>query len=151
MVKSMEMTAREMFARMIRCEAESEGEQGMKAVATTIMDRVHIGYGEYQRIGQGDLRRILQQPYQFTCYMTVVEGQENPQNIFNIPPRQVDYDIADWALSGNVFPGAADTLWYMNPFSASCPPYFPYNRTGVQFNRVHQHCFYTPTALYSET
>ncbi|MGE5494783.1 MAG: cell wall hydrolase [Burkholderiales bacterium] len=151
MVKKMEMSTREMFARMIRCEAEGEGEHGMKAVGTTIMNRVHIGYGEYQRIGQGDLRRILQQPYQFTCYMTTIGGQENPQNIFNIPALQEHYDIADWALAGNVFPGAADTLWYMNPFRPDCPPYFPYNRTGVQFNRVNEHCFYTPTALYAQT
>lgn len=147
----MEMSAREMFARMLRCEAESEGQQGMKAVGTTIMNRVHIPYGEYLRTGQGDLRRVLLQPYQFTCSMTEVGGQENPQNIFNITPRQLDYEMADWALSGNIFPGAADTLWYMNPFSSDCPPYFPYNRTGVQFNRIQQHCFYTPTALYAQT
>lgn len=147
----MEMSAREMFARMLRCEAESEGQQGMKAVGTTIMNRVHIPYGEYLRTGQGDLRRVLLQPYQFTCSMTEVGGQENPQNIFNITPRQLDYEMADWALSGNIFPGAADTLWYMNPFSSDCPPYFPYNRTGVQSNRIQQHCFYTPTALYAQT
>jgi N-acetylmuramoyl-L-alanine amidase len=147
----MEMSAREMFARMLRCEAENQGQDGQKAVGTTIMDRVHISYGEYLRTGQGDLRRILLQPYQFTCAMTSVGGQYNPQNIYNITPRAVDYEIADWALSGNVFTGAADTLWYMNPFSADCPPYFPYNRTGVQFNRIHEHCFYQPTALYADT
>jgi N-acetylmuramoyl-L-alanine amidase len=147
----MEMSAREMFARMLRCEAESEGNEGMKAVGTTIMNRVNISYGEYLRTGQGSLRRVLLQPYQFTCSMTEVGGQQNPQNIYNISPRQIDYDIADWALSGNIFPGAADTLWYMNPFAPDCPPYFPYNRTGVQFNRIHQHCFYTPTALYAQT
>ena len=140
-----------MFARMIRCEAEDQGEQGMKAVATTIMDRVNISYGEYLRTGQGSLRRVLQQPYQFTCYMTRIGGQDNPQNIWNMSPQQIHYEIADWALSGNIFPGTADTLWYMNPYSADCPPYFPYNRTGVQFNRIHDHCFFEPTAFYAQT
>jgi N-acetylmuramoyl-L-alanine amidase len=145
------MSTREMFARMIKCEAGGEGIDGMKAVATTIMDRVHIPYGEYLRIGQGDLRRILEQPYQFTCFMTEINGEPNPQNIWNLSPDQIHYDVADWALAGNVHPGVVDTLWYMNPFSIVCPPYFPYNRSGVQFNRIAQHCFFQPTQLYALT
>ena len=147
----MELSAREMFARMIRCEAEGEGLDGMQAVATTIMNRVHVAYGEYLRTGQGDLRRVLAQPCQFTCYKTTVYGQPNPQNIFNIPPEQIHYDVADWALAGNVHSGVIETLWYMNPFVPQCPTYFPYNRTGVQFNRIHEHCYFQPTSLYALT
>ena len=51
----MPLSAREIFARIIRCEAEGEGDNGMKAVATVVMNRVHIPYGEYQRVCQGDL------------------------------------------------------------------------------------------------
>ncbi len=147
----MELTPREMFARMIRCEAEGEGLDGMKAVATTIMNRVHVAYGEYLRTGQGNLRRVLEQPCQFTCYKQTVGGQYNPQNIFVIPAEGIHYEVADWALSGNVHSGVIDTLWYMNPFAPRCPPYFPYNRSGVQFNRIHEHCYYQPTALYALT
>ena len=147
----MPLSTRELFARMIKCEAGGEGIDGMKAVATTIMDRVHISYGEYLRTGQGSLRLVLEQPYQFTCYMDTINGQYNPQNVFNMVPEQIHYDIADWALAGNVFPGAADTLWYMNPFQPECPPYFPYNRSGVIFNRIHSHCFFQPTVLYAQT
>ena len=147
----MGFSARELFARMIKCEAGGEGESGMKAVATTIMNRVHVAYGEYLRTGQGDLRLVLTQPGQFTCYMTEAYGAPNPQTVWSNPPEQIHYDIADWAMAGNVHPGAIETLWYMNPFVPRCPPYFPYNRTGVQFNRVHQHCFFQPTALYAQT
>ncbi|HPA55540.1 MAG TPA: cell wall hydrolase, partial [Bacillota bacterium] len=63
----MPLATREIFARMIKCEAGGEGDNGMKAVATVIMNRVHVPNGEYQRIGQGDLRRILFQPGQFDC------------------------------------------------------------------------------------
>lgn len=147
----MPMSTRELFARMIRCEAEGEGLNGMQAVATTIMNRVHVAYGEYLRIGQGDLRRILEQPGQFTCFMTTVYGQPNPQNVWNTPPEAIHYEVADWAMGGNIFSGVIETLWYMNPFSPACPPYFPYNRSGVEFNRVAQHCFYQPTALYAQT
>ncbi len=147
----MPMSTRELFARMIKCEAGGEGLGGMQAVATTIMNRVNVAYGEYLRTGQGSLRRILEQPGQFTCYMTEVYGQYNPQNVWNTPPDQIHYDVADWALAGNIHPGVFDTLWYMNPYSPTCPPYFPYNKTGVQFNRVAQHCFYQPTSLYALT
>lgn len=147
----MPMSTRELFARMIKCEAGGEGLNGMRAVASTIMNRVHVAYGEYLRIGQGDLRRILEQPGQFTCYMTTVGGVPNPQNVFNITPDQIHYDVADWALAGNILSGVVETLWYMNPFAPTCPSYFPYNRTGVQFNRINNHCFFIPTALYALT
>lgn len=147
----MPMSTRELFARMIKCEAGGEGLNGMKAVATTIMNRVHVAYGEYLRECQGDLRRVLEQPGQFTCFMTTVYGEPNPQNVWNTPPEDIHYEVADWAMSGNIFSGAAECLWYMNPFSPSCPQYFPYNRTGVQFNRVAQHCFFIPTSLYAQT
>ncbi len=147
----MPMSTRELFARMIQCEAGGEGLGGMQAVATTIMNRVHVAYGEYLRTGQGDLRRILEQPGQFTCYMTTVGGEPNMQNVFNMRPEQIHYDVADWALAGNIHSGVFDTLWYMNPFSPNCPPYFPYNRSGVQFNRIALHCFYQPTSLYALT
>ena len=41
----MPLSARELLARTIRCEAEGEGDNGQKAVATVIMNRVHIPYG----------------------------------------------------------------------------------------------------------
>lgn len=150
-MKNMEINTRELFARMIKCEAGGEGLGGMQAVATTIMERVHVPYGEYLRIGQGNLRLILEQPGQFTCFMPTIGGQPNPQTVWSNPPEQIHFEVADWALSGNVHPGAADTLWYMNPYTVVCPSYFPYNRTGVQFNRINQHCFFIPTALYAQT
>ncbi len=146
------MNARELFARMIRCEAEGEGDAGMRAVATVIMNRVHVPNGEYLRTCQGDLQRVLSQFCQFTCYKTTVYGQPNPQNVWSMTPRQEDYDIADWALGGGIYTGVGNlALWYMNPFVPTCPDPFPYNGTGYWFTRVHQHCFYNPTALYART
>lgn len=147
----MPLSARELLARMIRCEAEGEGEIGQKAVATVIMNRVHIPYGEYQRLNQGDLRKVLLQPYQFTCAMTKVNGQVNPQNIYNMSPLQQHYAIADWALSGNKLWNIPLSLWYYNPFNPACETYFPRNRTGVIITRITEHCFYNPTSRYRET
>lgn len=145
------MDSRELFARMIKCEAGGEGENGMKAVASVIMNRVNVSYGEYLRTGQGNLRRVMEQPYQFTCYMTEVGGEPNPQTVWSNPPEQIHYDIADWALSGNILQGVDDSLWYMNPYVVVCPSYFPYNQTGVIHNRIGEHCFYIPTSLYAQT
>ncbi len=145
------MDARELFARMIKCEAGGEGMNGMQAVASVVMNRVNVPYGEYLRTGQGDLRLVLTQPYQFTCYLETVGGEPNPQTVWSNPPEQVHYDVADWALSGHILQGVDDSLWYMNPYRPDCPQYFPYNRTGVQHNRVREHCFFMPTPLYAQT
>ncbi|HEY9062359.1 MAG TPA: cell wall hydrolase [Pseudobacteroides sp.] len=147
----MAYSERELFARLIKCEAGGEGIDGMKAVASVVMNRVHVAYGEYLRTGQGNLRRVIEQPYQFTCLMPEAYGEYNPQTVWSNEPEQIHYDIADWALAGNVHWGAGDCLWYYNPFSAICSDYFPATRTGSYFNRVGEHCFYLPTPLYAET
>lgn len=147
----MSFSTRELFARLIKCEAGGEGETGMKAVATVIMDRVNVAYGEYLRTGEGNLRRIIEQPGEFTCLMSTVSGEVNPQTIWATPPEQIHYDIADWALAGNKLSGAIECLWYMNPFIPTCPAFFPYNKSGSVFNRIGEHCFYQPTALYAQT
>ncbi len=51
---------RELIARIIQCEAGGEGENGMKAVASVIMNRVNVPNGEYSRISQGgSIRNII--------------------------------------------------------------------------------------------
>lgn len=147
----MAYSARELLARLIKCEAGGEGDTGMKAVATVVMNRVHVSYGEYLKTGQGNLRRVIFQPYQFTCAMSDVGGQPNPQTIWASNPEQIHYDIADWALAGNKLWGIGDSLWYYNPFSPQCLTYFPATKTGVYVTRIKQHCFYDPTPLYAQT
>ena len=147
----MPMSNRELFARLIRCEAEGEGIEGMKAVATVVMNRVHVAYGEYLRTGQGDIRKVITQPYQFTCLLTQIMGTSNVQNVYNIPAEEIHYEVADWALGGNISSAVCPCLWYYNPFSPECETYFPRNKSGVFFNRVNQHCFYSPTPRYAQT
>ena len=53
---------RELLARLIECEAGGEGENGMKAVASVVMNRVTASGGEYARVGQGSIRKIIMQP-----------------------------------------------------------------------------------------
>ncbi len=146
------MDTRELFARLIKCEAGGEGADGMRAVATVVMNRVRVSDGEYSRTVQGDVRRAIEQSCQFACHKTTIGGQPHTQNVWVTTPEGIHYEIADWALNGGVLSGVGSRcLWFMNPFSPDCPPFFPYNKTGYWFTRINQHCFFSPTAAYAET
>ena len=139
------MDERELLARLIQCEAGGEGDNGMRAVASVIMNRVRTPIGEYSRTGKGSIRNIAYQRGQFDC---VREGEG--QNIYNMEPTQVHYDIAEWALAGNRLAGLGDALWFFNPYSDTCPQYFP-TRVGRFVVRIGDHCFYDPTDDYANT
>ncbi len=148
----MSFSDRELLARIVMCEAGGEGDNGMKAVASVIMNRVNVSTGEYFRISQGgNIRNIIFQQGQFNCATDMLQGTYNPQNIYNMTPDETHYAIADWALSGNILNAAGDCLWFMNPFRPTCPKEFPYNGTGSLHTRILNHCFYTPTSLYAST
>ena len=118
---------RELIARLIQCEAGGEGDNGMKAVATVIMNRVQAVEGEYARISQGgNIRNIIFQPGQFDCVRETINGQYNPQNIYNMNPTDVHYEIADWVLAGNKLNDIGECLWYLNPFRPTCRKHVPY-------------------------
>lgn len=139
----------ELLARLIQCEAGGEGDIGMKAVATVVMNRVHEEYGEYGRVGNS-IRDVIFQPGQFDCVREVIGGVYNPQNIYNMNPTGVHYDIAEWAIAGNKISTIAYALWYFNPFIPTCRSYFP-SEVGALTARIGNHCFYTPTSAYYKT
>lgn len=148
----MPFTTRELFARLIQCEAGGEGDNGMRAVARVIMNRTTIQYGEFARVSQGgDLRRIIEQAGQFNCMRDALGGRPNSQNVWNMNPTEQHYQIADWAMAGNNLPGIDHSLFFYNPYSPQCSPYFPPNQTGVLHNRLNNHCFYVPTEKYAQT
>ena len=147
----MAFDTRELFARLLQCEAGGEGDDGMRAVASVIINRANVPDGEFARISNGgDVRAIIEQPNQFTCLKTSIGGAYNPQNIYNMEPEDIHYEIADWALAGNTASSVGDSIFYFNPFSESCPTFFPSNN-GVIYSRVGNHCFYSPTQAYSKT
>lgn len=124
----------------------------MKAVATVILNRVNSSVGEYFRISQGgNIRNIIFQPGQFDCATETLLSQYNPQNIYNMNPTDVHYNIADWVLAGNRLNEIGYCLWYLNPFKPTCNSVFPTNGSGTFHTRLANHCFYRPTSLYSQT
>lgn len=148
----MPLDTRELFARLIQCEAGGEGLEGMAAVATVIMNRATVQEGEFSRVnkGGGDVRAVITQPGQFVCMRESVDGSYNSQNVYNMTPLPEHYQIVDWALSGGRLVGVDNSLFFFNPYSSTCPTYFP-TRVGVIHNRVGEHCFYIPTSYYAET
>ena len=142
---------RELFARLIQCEAGGEGEDGMRAVATVIMNRATIEYGEFARVSEGgNIRNIITQPGQFVCIRETIGGTYNRQNIYNMTPTEEHYEIVDWAMAGGRLPGVDGSLFFYNPYSETCPTYFP-TKVGVIHNRIGDHCFYLPTSYYANT
>ena len=124
----------------------------MKAVATVIMNRVNVSSGEYSRISNGgNIRNIIYQQGQFDCARETIGGSYNSQNIYNMTPTDVHYQIADWALSGNRLNEIGECLWYLNPFRSTCSSIFPSNGSGTLHTRLGNHCFYRPTSLYDNT
>ena len=63
----------------MQCEAGGEGENGMRAVASVVMNRVSAVGGEYARIGRGNLRNIIFQPGQFVCASETEGGVTIPR------------------------------------------------------------------------
>ena len=117
----MAYTERELLARLIQCEAGGEGEDGMRAVASVIMNRATVPYGEFFRISQGgNVRNIIEQPGQFVCMRETVNGNYNQQNVWNMDPQEIHYEIADWALAGNTLGAVGESLFFFNAL-----PIFP--------------------------
>ncbi len=146
----MPLDDRELFARLIQCEAGGEGENGMKAVASVVMNRVNAPGGEYARVGQGSIRKILYQTGQFVCMSETERRRYNPQNVYNMRPEPIHYEIADWAIAGNRLINLGQSLWFFNPFSPTCRRYFP-SDVGILADRIGDHCFYNPTDAYYQT
>ena len=144
------MSDLELLARLIKCEAGGEGDNGMRAVASVVMNRVYAPGGEYARVGQGNIRNIIYQPGQFTCVSETVNGAYNPQNIYKMSLEAINWEIAEWAILGGRLYNLGQALWFYNPYSASCRPNFP-SEVGYLVVKIGKHCFYNPTDVYFQT
>ncbi len=141
----------ELLARLVQCEAGGEDVLGMQAVASTVMNRVYAMDGEYARVSEGgNIYNIVFQPRQYACAEEVRNGEYNPQNIYNMRPEAIHYEVAEWALLGNRVTDLGDALWFYAPYSQPCRTFFP-NQNGELVARIGGHCFYAPTEFYKDT
>lgn len=142
------MTELELFARLIQCEAGGEGDNGMRAVASVVMNRVRTREGEYGQYNT--LTDVIYQSGQFNCARTILGGQQNLQNIYNMNPTTIHYAIAEWAIAGGRLANLGQALWFFNPYSTECRNNFP-SAVGYFVIRIGDHCFYNPTPAYAVT
>lgn len=146
----MAFDTRELFARLLKCESGGEG------LKVCVRLPLWLSTGQLFLTGictDKQRRRCAGNHYTAKSVYLLKDfrrGQYNSQNVYNIVPEDIHYEIADWALAGNTDSSVGNSLFYFNPYSSTCPNYFPTN-IGVIYNRIGKHCFYSPTQAYKNT
>ncbi|MDF2716753.1 MAG: cell wall hydrolase [Paenibacillus sp.] len=125
----------DLLARLLRAEAEGEGEKGMLLVGNVGINRIRANCSDFK-----NLRTIPQMIYQPHAFEAVQHGY------FYQKSRERDKRLARRAVNGERdWPGKF-SLWYFRP-EGDCPPTW-YNQPLV--GRWKLHCFYQPTAKECE-
>lgn len=120
----------ELLARLLRAEAEGEGEQGMLLVGNVGINRIRADCSDFK-----ELRTITQMVYQPHAFEATLHGY------FYQKAREREKRLAQRSINGErVWPGKF-SLWYFRP-KGDCPATW-YNQPLV--GRYKLHCFYQPT------
>ena len=126
----------DLMARMMRAEAEGEGQQGMLYVGNVIVNRVVADCLDFR-----DVRTVEQVIFQVQGGNYSFEAVQKG-NLFYQRARPTERKLAKQNLEyWRQFPGKY-ALWYFNP-SGECPPTWYDQPFAGQFK---QHCFYEPAA-----
>lgn len=119
------------LARLMRAEAEGEGEQGMLMVGNVGVNRVLVGCLDF-----GDIRNINDMVFQSPGGFEAVQ-----HGYFYQRARDRDIRLAQRSINGEQVWPASNALWYFRP-TGDCPDQW-YNQPLVA--RYKAHCFYAPT------
>jgi len=120
----------ELLARLLRAEAEGEGEQGMLMVGNVGVNRIRSNCSDFK-----GLRTINQMVYQPHAFEATIHGY------FYQKAREREKRLARRAIAGERLWPAKYSLWYFRP-EGPCPATW-YNQPLVA--RYKLHCFYQPT------
>ncbi|WP_017378560.1 cell wall hydrolase [Paenisporosarcina sp. TG-14] len=124
----------ELMARMMRAEAEGEGQQGMLYVGNVIVNRARSDCLDFR-----DVRTIRDVIFHIQGGNYSFEAVQKG-NLFYQRAREVEKRLAKQTLDfWGKHPGKY-ALWYFNPY-APCPPTWYNQPFAGQFK---QHCFYEP-------
>ncbi|SES35655.1 cell wall hydrolase [Psychrobacillus sp. OK032] len=124
----------DLMARMMRAEAEAEGQQGMLYVGNVIVNRVIAECIDFR-----DLRSIADVIFHVQGGNYSFEAVQKG-NLFYERARGVEKRLAKKALDFWRDHPAQYALWYFNP-EGPCPPTWYGQPFTGQFK---QHCFYEP-------
>jgi N-acetylmuramoyl-L-alanine amidase len=123
---------RELLARLIRAEAEGEGELGMLMVGNVGVNRVRVRCLDFKDINSIQ-RMVWQTPGGY-------EAVHKPY--FFQKARQREIRLAEKVIDGKRYHPASFALWFFRP-EGDCPAQW-YNQALE--SRYKKHCFYKPTA-----
>ncbi len=122
---------KKLLARLMRAEAEGEGQLGMLLVGNVCVNRVAANCLDFKDINTVE-RMVFQKPGGF---------EATHKNYFYQAAREKDIRLAERVLKGERFEPATDALWFYNPFENECK-----TKWWGQWNsgRYKSHCFYAP-------
>lgn len=121
----------DLLARLLRAEAEGEGEKGMILVGNVGINRIRANCSDFK--GLRTIPQMIHQPHAFEA---VIHGY------FYQKARDREKRLARRTVNGERQWPAKFSLWYFRP-EGDCPPTW-YNQPLVA--RYKKHCFYQPTA-----
>src|SRR5690625_3492212 len=122
---------RRLLARLMRAEAEAEGELGMLLVGNVGVNRVKARCLDFVDINSVE-RMVFQTPGGF-------EAIHYPY--FYQKARQKEIRLAERVINGELFHPAQRSLWFFRP-EGPCPAEWWGQPNVGQFK---SHCFYSPT------
>ncbi|MDQ0194303.1 cell wall hydrolase [Paenibacillus wynnii] len=119
------------LARLMRAEAEEDGEQGMLMVGNVGVNRILGNCLDFDNIRNVD-QMVFQSP----------GGFEAPsKGYFYQRARDRDIRLANRAIAGERVRPASNALWFFRPTGACPATWYNQQNTG----RYKAHCFFTPT------
>ncbi|WNC16473.1 cell wall hydrolase [Brevibacillus brevis] len=120
----------DLLARLLRAEAESEGELGMLMVGNVGVNRILGNCLDFKNI-----RTMRDMVYQSPG------GYESVQkSYFYQPAREKDKRLARRVINGERTHPATNALWFFRPQGACPPTWWDQQNVG----RYKAHCFFVP-------
>ncbi|WP_335871420.1 cell wall hydrolase [Bacillus sp. 2205SS5-2] len=119
------------LARLMRAEAEGDGQLGMLMVGNVGVNRVRGDCLDFKNI-KSIRNMVYQSPGGF---------EATQKGYFYQAPRQKEIDLARKALKGGRYHPASNSLWFFRP-EGNCPDQW-YNQWNT--GRYKSHCFFKPT------
>ncbi|WP_204553620.1 cell wall hydrolase [Bacillus ectoiniformans] len=119
-----------LLARLMRAEAEGEGQLGMLMVGNVGVNRVRADCLDFK-----DIRTVRNMVYQRPGGFEATQ-----KGYFYQRARQQDIDLARKTIKGGRYHPASNSLWFFRP-EGNCPAqWYGQNNSG----RFKSHCFFTP-------
>ena len=120
-----------LLARLMRAEAEGEGQQGMLMLGNVGVNRVRSDCLDFKKLANlQDM--VFQSPGGF---------EATQKSYFYQRARQKEIDLARKTIKGGRYHPASYSLWFFKP-AGNCPAEW-YNQSNA--GRFKSHCFYQPT------